>query len=256
MVYRQICYKNFDKLQFRVDIIKVEWRSFCHDLNPNSALEHFLKVVEKLPDKQAPYQNIRHPKSQFETTPWITLGLSYSIKIKNKIYKSFCKKRDRHKKENSERHFKIYCNVTSTLLRQTKESYLRILFILALKTKTQVFLSPTVPADVEGLISSIKTNKASCRNSVPSNILKLFKKEFSKHLKLDCHLPKKNVIICFNDSLSKMMKNAIYLILKALFVFKIFKFLSSLFGHVKIRLDQKDKIIFGIYDVTVWLTIN
>ena len=117
MVYRQICYKNFDKLQFRVDIIKVEWRSFCHDLNPNSALEHFLKVVEKLPDKQAPYQNIRHPKSQFETTPWITLGLSYSIKIKNKLYKSFCKKRDPHKKENFERHFKIYCNLTSTLLR-------------------------------------------------------------------------------------------------------------------------------------------
>ena len=29
----------------------------------------------------------------------------------------------------------------------------------------------------------------------------------------------------------KMMKNA-YFILKALFVFKIFKFLSSLFGHV------------------------
>ena len=50
MVYRQICYRNFDKLQFRVDIIKVEWGSFCYDLDPNSAPEHFLIVVEKLPD--------------------------------------------------------------------------------------------------------------------------------------------------------------------------------------------------------------
>ena len=44
MVYRQRCYKNFDKLQFRVDLIKVNWGSFCHDSDPNSAVEHFLKM--------------------------------------------------------------------------------------------------------------------------------------------------------------------------------------------------------------------
>ena len=35
----------------------------------------------------------------------------------------------------------------------------------------------------------------------------------------------------------KMMKNAFYFTLKALFVLKRFKFLSWLFGHVKKRLD-------------------
>ena len=46
---------------------------------------------------------------------------------------------------------------------------------------------------------------------------------------------KKNFFfICFNDSPSKMMKNAFYFILKkALFIHKIFKFLSWLFGHVE-----------------------
>ena len=38
--------------------------------------------------------------------------------------------------------------------------------------------------------------------------------------------PKFCFFICFNDSPSKMMKNALYFILKALFVLKIFKFLS------------------------------
>ena len=90
MVYRQRCYKNFGKLQFRADLIKVNWGSFCHDPYPNSALEHFLKIVEKLLDKHAPYKNIKHPKSQFETKPWITPGLAYSIKMKNKLNKSFC----------------------------------------------------------------------------------------------------------------------------------------------------------------------
>ena len=45
-------------------------------------------------------------------------------------------------------------------------------------------------------------------------------------LQSDSHLPKKSFIICFKGSPSKMMKNAFYFILKALFVLKIFKFLS------------------------------
>ena len=51
-------------------------------------------------------------------------------------------------------------------------------------------------------------------------------------LKSDSHL-QKFFFICFNDSPSKMMKNAFYFILKALFVLKIFKFLSWVFGHVE-----------------------
>ena len=44
---------------------------------------------------------------------------------------------------------------------------------------------------------------------------------------------KKKIFIWLNDSPSKMMKNVFYFILKALFVLKIFKFLSWRFGHVE-----------------------
>ena len=54
----------------------------------------------------------------------------------------------------------------------------------------------------------------------------------SNFLKWDPHLLKK-IIICFNDSPSKMMRNAFYFILKALFALKVFKFLSRVFGHVE-----------------------
>ena len=40
------------------------------------------------------------------------------------------------------------------------------------------------------------------------------------------------------------------------FVLKIFKFLSLLFGHVRKRLDKKDKVDFRIYDVATWGTNN
>ena len=54
----------------------------------------------------------------------------------------------------------------------------------------------------------------------------------------------------------KTMKNVFHLTFKALFVLKIYKFLSWLFGHMEKRLDQNNKVNFKIYDVTSWETGN
>ena len=51
-------------------------------------------------------------------------------------------------------------------------------------------------------------------------------------LKVGLSPSKKNFVISFIESSLKVMKNAFYFILKALFILKIFKFLSRLFGHV------------------------
>ena len=50
------------------------------------------------------------------------------------------------------------------------------------------------------------------------------------------------------ESLLRIMKNAFYFTSKALYVLKIFKFLSCLFGQVA------KQIKFKFYDVTAWLT--
>ena len=52
-------------------------------------------------------------------------------------------------------------------------------------------------------------------------------------LKVGLSPSKKNCFICLIESPLKMIKNAFYFILKALFVLKKFKFLSRLFGHVR-----------------------
>ena len=54
----------------------------------------------------------------------------------------------------------------------------------------------------------------------------------------------------------KMMKNAFCFTSKALFVLKVFKFLSWLFGHAAEQLDKKGKVNFKSYDVTGCLTNN
>ena len=51
------------------------------------------------------------------------------------------------------------------------------------------------------------------------------------------------------ESPLKMMKNVFYFNLKALFVLKVFKFLSGLFSYVGNQLDKLDKVNFKTYDV-------
>ena len=51
-------------------------------------------------------------------------------------------------------------------------------------------------------------------------------------------LPSKKICFgYFNESHLKMMKNVLCFILKALFILKIFKFLSGLFGHIEKTAD-------------------
>ena len=52
-------------------------------------------------------------------------------------------------------------------------------------------------------------------------------------LKTDSHLPKIICFTCFDESPLKIMKNAFYFILKALFSLKLFRFLSWILGHIK-----------------------
>ena len=65
------------------------------------------------------------------------------------------------------------------------------------------------------------------RSNMPSSVF----------LEIKVGLSPSNFFIYFNDSPSKMMKNAFYFILKALFVLKIFKFWSWLFSHAEKQLD-------------------
>ena len=91
-----------------------------------------------------------------------------------------------------------------------------------------------------------------CKKGVHKN----FAKYRGKHLCWSHFSNKDWVISSFNESLFKMIWNAFYFAWKALFVLKIFKFLSWIFVHVEKRLDSKDKINFKFYDIKTWLTKN
>ena len=70
-----------------------------------------------------------------------------------------------------------------------------------------------------------------------------------KAVKVAFYLPKKVGFICFNKSPFKMMNNAFYFVLKALFVLKKSTFFPDFFGYVGKRLDKKADVQFEIYEL-------
>ena len=66
----------------------------------------------------------------------------------------------------------------------------------------------------------------------------------------------KIVFIYFNGSPLKMMKDAFYFVLKALYVLELFIFYSSFFGYVEKWLHKKASVNFKIYDIIDWTANN
>ena len=71
-----------------------------------------------------------------------------------------------------------------------------------------------------------------------------------KSLKSDSKFPKKLFFVWFIESPLKTMKNVFYFILKALFVFKRFKFLPWRFGYIEkmVRLIKAYKLVKNEYE--------
>ena len=95
--------------------------------NPNSPFKSFLNIVDRLIGKYYPKNS---PKTNLQTkpTPSITPALSYSIEIKSRVLKQFCKASDPIKKRKLHKRFKYYRNLTTILTRVCKEEYYKLFF--------------------------------------------------------------------------------------------------------------------------------
>ena len=83
------------------------------------------------------------------------------------------------------------------------------------------------------IVNPLQPGAAVLYCGVSEEKLNIHRTEFLVDLKVGLSPSKKMCVICFIESPLKMMKNAFYFVSKALFVLKIFTFLSQLFGHVE-----------------------
>ena len=118
-------FRNINSMAFEEDLKRINWNEALtlSEENTNSSFKAFLNIVERLIDKHCPKKTIPKTKCQTKSKPWITPALSNSIKIKNRVYKQFCKASDPIEKRKLHVWFKNYRNFTTTLTRVCKEEY-------------------------------------------------------------------------------------------------------------------------------------
>ena len=248
-------FRNINSMAFEEDLKKINWNEALtlSEENPNISFKNFLDIVDRLIDKHCPKKRILKTKRQIKSKPRITPALSNSIKIKNGVYKQFCKASDPIKNRKLHERFKNYRNLTIILTRVCKEDYYKSFFkdnkkdskkiwegirstvsvtnkksiqninliidneitdeklisnhfnkffssiagklvrkipsttktfdlYLNKQSEKSFFLSPILPDDIETLISTLKVHKAVGPSSIPTIILKQFKKLLSKPL--------------------------------------------------------------------------
>ena len=108
-------FRNINSMAFGEDQKRINWNEALTLSEENSMLfKTFLGILGRLIDKHCPKKRILKTKRQTKSKPWISPALSNSIKIKNKVYKQFCKASDPFKKELNE-WFKNYRNLTTIL---------------------------------------------------------------------------------------------------------------------------------------------
>ena len=93
--------RNFDRKFFSQDIKNVSWENILEieKRDPNLSLEKLLTKMNTILDKHLPLKKLFKQEILQRDTPWITKGLTKSIKIKNVTHEKMRRAKDPIKKE-------------------------------------------------------------------------------------------------------------------------------------------------------------
>ena len=74
-------------------------------------------------DRHTPFKSFNKKPNTYSSKPWITTGITKSIKVKDNLHKIFLSETNLQKKAEYQNQFRTYQNYISTLLRCSKDSY-------------------------------------------------------------------------------------------------------------------------------------
>ena len=122
---------KFNGAEFLTQIQSIDWKNVLQsDLqNPNISIENFLKCIKGLLDQHAPVKQFRPKKViNLKASPWMTPEILNSMKVRDKLYKSFLQAKDPLVKATLKERFKLYRNRIVSICRQRKIDFYRNFF--------------------------------------------------------------------------------------------------------------------------------
>ena len=187
---------KFNEENFLTQIQNLDWKDLLQsDLqNPNVSMENFLKCIEDLLDQHAPVKQFR-PKNviNLKSSPWMTPEILNSMKVRDKLYKSFMRAKDPLVKNTLRDRFKAYRNSIVSICRQRKIDFYQNFFqeniqnsanvwkgincITAIKRKVQ---STVISLEIDGKVTSDPPKVVNKFNTFFATIANKIKKDIPK----------------------------------------------------------------------------
>ena len=123
-------FSKFDDKHFILDLKSINWNKHLNleKNDVNYSLNKLLDIYNAILNRHAPIKKISNKEIKLKTKPWITKGILTSIKIKNKLYKKYCKAKNESVKSNLFDSFKTYRNLIITLIKKSKRTHYKSFF--------------------------------------------------------------------------------------------------------------------------------
>ena len=121
-------YRNFDENEFDKALLEIDWKALFHDKTCDEKVEIFLKNINCLLDKMAPFKKLSKKEIELKQKPWLTSGILKAMKSRDNLYKKFMLAKDPLRKQNLLREFKIKRNLITSLIRSSKSEYYKNYF--------------------------------------------------------------------------------------------------------------------------------
>ena len=93
--------------------------------NPTALFDLFYDALSSIVDKHIPIKQLSKRELNFQSKPWVTSGISQSIRVKNKLYKQYIKTKSPYYHSR----FKFYRNKVNHLICISKRQYYNDYFI-------------------------------------------------------------------------------------------------------------------------------
>ena len=116
-------YKNFSDDAFKAELSELDWSLVTENSEVNLGFETFVRLVNRILDKDVPTKIIEKEENKITSKSWITRSIKTSMKMRDKFYKQMIKTKSKQQRLSKHNSYKKYRNKITALLRIRKQTY-------------------------------------------------------------------------------------------------------------------------------------
>ena len=121
-------YRFFNQDEFQNDLLQLNWDFISHSSDVDSCFSYFYDSINFLFDEHAPLKTLSKREKLFKTKPWIDNTIKNEMKLRDNLFRRYCRSKNLDKKRELFLEYKLQRNKVIYRTRQSKNSYYKNYF--------------------------------------------------------------------------------------------------------------------------------